>query len=254
MTRRAGRPRYRDENQVRERILSLIPEDDKGIRWIDLERKARSLGISLSTVRKYFTRLETGRIIERRVDQDARPPAVYYRRTHDRYFKDIVKSTATTTPAFQEYLKDLGEIHLESFATFNEALASSLKKLHKMRSAHDVEDEQGRLFLFYGNMFLCILSNLLTDYSDTASPEEADSFFREALNALLLPLLSAMAKIADPKFGRCKYTMEDARQAIAESLSAQLKHYKRYRAAFRERVESIQREMRNLESRRGVAR
>jgi hypothetical protein len=241
MSRRKGRPKYRTDRKLRDLVSGWIPSDEKGIRWVDLEKRARAEGVSLRTVQKYLARLQVGRSVERRVDPNARPPAVYYRKILDNHFQGVTPVTAASTPTVQEWMKEWCPDTLESFSDFTTALTQSVRKLHKIRSPEKVEDEQGRLFLWYGNMFLAVLSNLLTDYSDIGPPEEAEAFFAEALDALVAPLLSGIARIADPRFGRCKYAMEEARMAILETLPAQLRRYDEARATLRKSVESLKR-------------
>jgi hypothetical protein len=213
----------------------MLPRDGRRVRWIKIEKKARRSGTSLGTVRKYLTKLERGRLVQRIIASQETPPGVYYQRTLDRYFQSVHTLIASLSPTSQKDLREWGAHHIESFEGFTEALTESLKQLHKIKDDSKIEDEQGRLFLLYGNFFLLFLSCVLVDYSDTGPSGEEKVYFQEILDVLIGPMLHGIAMIADPLFGRCKYSMEDARQVISENLPSQLKSYDALRQGLIER-------------------
>jgi hypothetical protein len=61
-------------------VLGMLPEDGSKRRWIDLEKQAREMKMSLRTLTKNLHKLEFAGIIIREVDTSKRPPGVYYRR------------------------------------------------------------------------------------------------------------------------------------------------------------------------------
>jgi hypothetical protein len=75
-----GRPKLGEEAEVRRRVLDLLPPDGSWIRWFNIEAEARRRRISLGTVRRHLEMAIKEGLVERRVDVEARPPAVYYRR------------------------------------------------------------------------------------------------------------------------------------------------------------------------------
>lgn len=234
MPRTRGRPTYKTESQLTELVLSFIPEDGAQIRRIDVEAKAKKTGLSLSTVSKYLTKLETGPMVERQVDVNARPPAVYYQRKDGKYFQGIDKSTSCAAPDPREYFENFCPIVRASFNGFNESLSANLKKLHKMHDEEELTEQQSKLFLYYGNTFLAILSHLLEDYSCTVPPERAKSFLDEATEVLVKPMLHGVAKIFDPRLPRSKYALENMREALLEGLGHELE---RFLAIQRQRAE-----------------
>jgi hypothetical protein len=234
LSRRRGRPTYKTESQLRELVLSFIPEDGTRIRRIDVEAKANNTGLSLSTVSKYLAKLETGRTVQREVDVDARPPGVYYRRMDSKYFQGIDKSIPGATAGSPEYFEDLCPIVRASFSGFNESLSANLEKLHEMHDEEELTEKQSRLFLYYGNTFLAILSHLLEDYSCTVPPERAKSFLDEATEVLVKPMLHGVAKIFDPRLPRSKYALENMREALLEGLGYELKRFPEIRRAMAE--------------------
>jgi HEPN domain-containing protein len=56
-----------------------------------------------------------------------------------------------------------------------------------------------------------------------------------------------MAALADPKLGRCKYAMEQAREATLKGLLFELKHYDRVYGKFREMLEETKTGSKNPE-------
>lgn len=231
MTRKRGRPPYKTGNQSIELVLSFIPEDGSRIRWIDLERKARQAGVSLSTMRKYLDRLENGPAIAREVDMTARPPAVYYRRIYDKYFQGIRHTLEAATPEFRKYLGEGAPAMRESFSGFTEGLAANLKRLHRIKDYGELTQHQGELLLYYGNTFLAVLTHVFEDYSCTNPPEKAKAFLDEAVEILIKPMLRGMAKILDPKLPRDKYAMQNIREALAEGLLHELRRYPKIQQA-----------------------
>jgi len=74
-----GRPSYKEKNNIRMKLLDMLPSDDSPVRWIDIEKQARRIGMSLTTVRKYFDEFEQAEMVKREV-LNTRPPSVYYAR------------------------------------------------------------------------------------------------------------------------------------------------------------------------------
>jgi len=71
------RPTYKEENSKRMKVLNMLPSDGSPVRWIDIEKQARRLGMSLTTVRKRLNEFEQGGRVKREVVA-TRPPGVYY--------------------------------------------------------------------------------------------------------------------------------------------------------------------------------
>jgi len=74
-----GRPSYKEKNNVKMKILDMLPSDGSPVRWIDIEKQARRIGMSLTTVRKYFDEFEQVEMVKREI-LNTRPPSVYYAR------------------------------------------------------------------------------------------------------------------------------------------------------------------------------
>jgi hypothetical protein len=244
MKRKRGRPPYRTKDQLREFVLGFIPEDGERIRWIDLEEKAKSVGVSLSTMRKYLAKLETARAIERQVDPDARPPAVYYRRAYDKYFQGIEQAITAATPEFRHYLGEEAPAMKQSFRGFTESLAGNTKRLHGIKDYEELTQRQGELFLYYANTFLAILSHIFEDYSCTNPPEKARAFLDEAIEVLVKPMLRGMAQIFDPELPRDKYAIQNMRGALFDGLIQELKRYPEIQRALAEKGGSVASETR----------
>lgn len=73
------RPTYKEEKNIGMKVLNMLPGDGLPVRWIDIEKQARRLGMSLTTVRKRLNEFEQARIVRRDVTA-TRPPSVYYAR------------------------------------------------------------------------------------------------------------------------------------------------------------------------------
>ena len=225
MKRKRGRPDYETEKKIRFDILDFIPEGDQGIRWIDIEKKARSNGTSLSTVRKYLELLETGRIIERRVNPDTSPPAVYYIRKDGRYFESAAETITNASPKFWESMRIWNEVFPGNLSLLDNSVGRALKKLDGIRNPTDQKKEQGKLFLYYGTLLLDLLARLFADYSSFASVKESRRFFDVALDTLVRPFLQGMARIANPMLGNCEYVMKHASEVLTEALLTELFEY-----------------------------
>jgi hypothetical protein len=227
--------------------LSWIPPDKDGIRWRDIEEKARRQGTSLSTVRKYLKLHEIAQNIERRVNPDMRPPSVYYVRTADRYFAGLGSSITKASPFFRQFVEEYGGRYVNSLTSLLDALDKDVTDLRKIKDSVEQGYQQGRLFLYYGNILQVLLSNLFVDYSAFESVPEANRFLGESADTFIKPLLLKMAALADPRFGRCKYAMEDARGATLKGLLFEVKHYDRMHAKFKEFLESVKTRSKNAE-------
>lgn len=67
------------EREARAKVLRMLPKNGSLISWSQLEGKARSMGMSLRTLRKNLDKLEGSGLVARVVNGKARPPRVYYR-------------------------------------------------------------------------------------------------------------------------------------------------------------------------------
>jgi len=244
LPRQRGRPAYKTEGQLRELVLGFIPRDGSRVRWIDLEAKARQAGVSLTTMRKYLDRLESGPAIAREVDMISRPPAVYYRRMYDKYFEGIDQAITAATPEFREYLGEQAPAMKESFRGFTEGLAGNTKKLHGIKDYEELTQRQGELFLYYANTFLAILSHIFEDYSCTNPPEKARAFLDEAIEVLVKPMLRGMTRIFDPELPRDKYAIQNMRGALFDGLIQELKRYPEIQRALAEKGRNVASETR----------
>lgn len=63
-----------------EEVLSLLPPDSTPIRWQDLLRGARNIGMSSATLSKYLKQFVHLGMVTREVDSTSYPPKVLYRR------------------------------------------------------------------------------------------------------------------------------------------------------------------------------
>jgi DNA-binding transcriptional ArsR family regulator len=74
-----GRPTYKEEQRIKDKIFSLLPKDGGEIQWSTLKEEASKLGMSPSTLSTHLKSLEH-KVIKRRVDATKHPPGVFYSR------------------------------------------------------------------------------------------------------------------------------------------------------------------------------
>jgi DNA-binding transcriptional ArsR family regulator len=75
---RKGMSPTKAEEEAEKKVLSMLPQDESRIRWSELEKKARSQGMSLRTLSKHLDELTNAKLVARDVDSEARPPRVYF--------------------------------------------------------------------------------------------------------------------------------------------------------------------------------
>jgi len=73
------RPTYKEEENIGMKVLNMLPGDGSPVRWIDIEKQARRIRMSLTTVRKYLDEFEQVEMVKREV-LNTRPSSVYYAR------------------------------------------------------------------------------------------------------------------------------------------------------------------------------
>jgi len=76
-----GRPTYEEESNIKLKVFNMLPSDGRAVRWIHIEKQARHLKMSLTTVRKYLDQFEEVGMVKRQL-VDAKPPGVYYSRVN----------------------------------------------------------------------------------------------------------------------------------------------------------------------------
>jgi len=196
----------------------MLPENGSRIRWIKIEEKARKSGISSETVRKYLVQFQRGRLVRRVVSPEETPPGVYYQRAVNELVHD---ATAAFIEEAREQLGSDFEPMRHEFESF-EAIMRSLDVEHKKLLGTKDElaqtREQGRLLIFYMHLFGVLYANVLITYSDIWPPEDAHEFLEIVVRALMAPFLRQIGKITHPILGRCKYSSQNAVEALTAGL------------------------------------
>lgn len=88
-TFRKGKNPGKAEIEARNQVFEMLPADGARIGWSQLEKKARSQGMSLRTLRKNLDKCEQAGVVARIVDVEARPPRVYYRLLTPEIFSEV---------------------------------------------------------------------------------------------------------------------------------------------------------------------
>jgi DNA-binding transcriptional ArsR family regulator len=79
------------QDEARNRVLSMLPNDGSRVRWSELEKRARSERMSLRTLSRHLDELTKAKLVARDVDSEARPPRVYFQLRTSGVFRGIME-------------------------------------------------------------------------------------------------------------------------------------------------------------------
>lgn len=139
------------EREARQKILSLLPEDQE-VSWQFLAEEAEKQGISKATLSKHLKRFVEIGFVKRRVDVSTYPPRTYYRK-----IKDVEQVFLKIKEAFIGGMKEMEKIlNLMIHHNLNEEIL--INKISDIKRELNIHMQTLKIF-FLVNLFVPPLEN-----------------------------------------------------------------------------------------------
>lgn len=167
--RKKGQNPGEAEEEARRKVLDMLPSNQTSIVWTDLEKQARSQGMSIRTLRKRLDELEQAKVVIRDVDSAARPPRVYYQLKTSEIFRGFIDSRSPEIVDANSLIARIGKIENpklreEALDTFLESRVNILAmEILRIWDWGTTFTENQRFQSFYRIMNAAFLAPMITN-------------------------------------------------------------------------------------------